>query len=197
MTASTENAASPAAGASVRPDFDPLTILLHWLVVVLVVAQFATALAIDQAPPALAGALLQVHRSTGAALWGVVVIRLGWRFTGMRAPPLPPGMGRWLVVCVRLSEYGLYALLLLQPVTGMADTLWRGRPFALFGQQVPRLLAKNHALAAEAHALHVWGAWLLATTIGLHAGAALFHHLVLKDSTLESMLPWARRRRHA
>ena len=195
MTAMTEDAASPAAGAFVRPAFDPLSILLHWLVVLLVLAQFATALAIDHVPPGLAGVLLQVHRSTGVALWGVVIARLGWRFTGMRQPPFPPGMARWVVFCVHLSDYGLYALLLLQPVTGMADTLWRGRPFPLFGQQLPRILAKNHALAAQAHTLHVGGAWLLAAVVGVHASAALFHHFVLKDEILGSMLPWARRRR--
>ena len=39
----------------------------------------------------------------------------------------------------------------------------------------------------EAHEL---GGKALLTLIGLHAGAALFHRLVLRDGVLQRMLPW-------
>jgi cytochrome b561 len=37
--------------------------------------------------------------------------------------------------------------------------------------------------------VHETGAWLLLALIGLHAGAALFHALVLRDRVLQRMLP--------
>ncbi len=41
--------------------------------------------------------------------------------------------------------------------------------------------------------VHSTGAWLLMALLLLHVGAALRHHLVLRDDTLWRMLPWVRR----
>jgi cytochrome b561 len=102
-------------------------------------------------------------------------------------------MARWHVAGVHASEYGLYALLLSQPVTGLAWSMLRGRAFDLFFWKVPPLVERNRALADLFHSLHVAGAVLLAGLVGLHAGAALFHRFVLKDAILGSMLPRPRR----
>lgn len=185
----THDAAPAAASAFVRPKYDPLSLALHWTTVLLVLAQFATALAIDRIDPTWVKTVLGLHRSTGVLLWGVVAFRLIWRSTAMRLPPFPPTMARWHITGVHLSEYGLYALLLIQPVTGLADTLWHGRAFPLFGQDVPVLVERNRDLAALAHTGHMLGAYILAAVVGLHAGAALFHHFILKDGVLRSMWP--------
>jgi cytochrome b561 len=64
-----------------------------------------------------------------------------------------------------------------------------GKPIPFFGLELPALIAPNEELAKELKELHetvgTLGYWL----IGLHAVAALFHHYVLKDNTLLSMLP--------
>jgi cytochrome b561 len=189
----TVGALAPAAWA--RPPYDDLTILVHWASVVLVLAQFATALSIDQAPdPALAARLLLVHRSTGVGVWLLIALRLVWRFTGMRLPPFPPTMARWHIAGVHASEYALYALLLSQPLTGLAWSLYRGRAFGLLFWSVPPLLGRDKALADLFHTLHVAGAVMLAGVVGLHAGAALFHRFVLKDGIFGAMLPRPGRR---
>jgi superoxide oxidase len=67
--------------------------------------------------------------------------------------------------------------------------LFGSRPFELFIWQVPALLGPNpeiHRLFAQAHE---FGAKALVALIGLHAGAALFHGLVLRDGVLQRMLP--------
>ncbi len=175
--------------AFIRPPYDALTIGLHWTTLALVVAQFATALSIDHAPDAdTAHLLLTTHRSAGVVLWVVVALRLIWRFTGMRLPPFPPKMGRLHVAGVHLSEYGLYGLLLLQPITGMADSLLRGRAFDIFVWQVPILLGRDKALAHLAHQTHMIGAYALLGLIVLHAGAALVHRYVLNDGVFEAMI---------
>ena len=93
----------------------------------------------------------------------------------------------------KLNEYGLYGLLLVQPLTGLGNTLFRGRPFALFAWQVPTLFAPNKAAAQMFHSIHEFGAWGLLALIGLHAAAALFHELILRDGVFQRMLPWANR----
>jgi cytochrome b561 len=171
-----------------RPPYDPLTIFLHWTTLALVLVQLASAWLIDHGGSREAGALaLSVHRSSGSALWLIVVLRLVWRFTGMKLPPFPPGMGRLHITGVHLSEYGLYLLLLAQPLTGLADTMLRGRPFALFIWTVPALIARDKPAAALAHLAHMAGAWALIALVTVHALAALTHRFVLDDGVLESM----------
>lgn len=169
--------------------FDAVSIALHWLTLALVLGQFASALAIDHAPATDALALLAVHRSMGLATWVVVAGRLAWRRSFARLPPFPASMPRLQQWAATANEYALYLLLLVQPLTGLGDTLLRGRPFALFGLEVPALLAARKDLYAPLHQAHALGAALLAGLIGLHAAAALLHALVLRDGVFERMWP--------
>jgi len=181
---------------STRPPYDPLTIVLHWTTLALVLIQLASAWLIDRGPSREASALaLSVHRSSGTFLWLLVAFRLAWRFTGMKLPPFPPGMGRLHIAGVHLSEYGLYVLLLAQPLTGLADTLLRGRPFDLFVWTVPALLVRDKPAASLAHLAHMAGAWALIALVTVHALAALTHRIVLDDGVLESMTGGRRRAR--
>lgn len=189
MSIQTEGAAPAAPIAGARPRFDALSMALHWVSVLLVLFQFVSAWSIDHIEPAMAPLALTAHRSSGLALWTLVVLRLVWRAVGMRKPPLPTSMGRTHRLGAKLNEYGLYILLLVQPATGLLDSLYRGRAFALFAWTLPALLHKDHGLSALAHTAHELGAFALAVLVGLHAAAALFHHLVLKDHVLWSMVP--------
>jgi Prokaryotic cytochrome b561 len=79
----------------------------------------------------------------------------------------------------KASEYCLYAPLLLQPLTGLAQ-LARGRSFMLFEWRVPKVMAGNEALTLLFHEIHTVSAWLLLGLIGLHVLAALFTALSLR-----------------
>ncbi|MDQ2861186.1 MAG: cytochrome b/b6 domain-containing protein [Pseudomonadota bacterium] len=174
--------------------FDVLTLWLHWLTATLVLAQFATAWSVDRVDPAQVDLVLAVHRSTGVLLWTLTVGRLAWRLTFMRLPPPAPTMPQLQRLAVRANEYALYLLLLLQPITGMVDSLFRAHPFPLFGLAVPVLVAKSKPIYHTAHTLHEAGGWFLLSLIGLHTAAALFHQLVLRDGVFQSMWPSGRRR---
>jgi cytochrome b561 len=93
----------------------------------------------------------------------------------------------------KANEYGLYVLLFVQPVTGLGRVLFRGHPFELFVWEVPVLLGPNPEVRNFFIGAHEFGAKALLALIGLHAGAALFHRLVLRDGVLHRMLPWASR----
>jgi superoxide oxidase len=90
----------------------------------------------------------------------------------------------------KTSEYGMYALLLFQPLTGLAQSLTSGRHFMLFAWQVPKVMAGDKPLTMLFHQIHAVSAWVLLGLIGLHILAALFHRFVLRDEILQSMLPW-------
>jgi hypothetical protein len=116
-----------------------------------------------------------------------------WRLTNARLPPFPTQMTKLHRAVVKLSESGLYALLLAQPATGLLTTLFAGRPFDLFLWRVPPLVPREETLRAAFHLSHELGAWVLAALAVSHAAAALFHHFVLHDDVLECMAPVMRR----
>jgi superoxide oxidase len=184
---------APAARA--RPPFDTLTITFHWTTVLIVLTLLGSGLLYGQveerswAPP-----LLQVHRSLGVTIWTLTLFRLLWRATGARFPAFPASMTPLHQLGARLSEYGLYALLLIQPATGLAQTILRGRPFELFAWAIPPLVARDLGLVGIFRAAHEIGAWCLFALAGLHAAAALVHHFILRDDVLEAMAPAFRRR---
>jgi superoxide oxidase len=178
------------------PSFDTVTITIHWVSLLLVLAIVGTGLMYGQiehrpwAPP-----LLWVHRSLGVILWAITVARLSWRLKGARIPELPTFMTPLHRFAARWSERGLYIILLTQPVTGLAQTLSRGRPFELLVWTVPPILSRNLDLAVLFHAIHSLGAWCLIGLVSLHASAALFHHFIRRDDVLETMAPILRRKR--
>jgi cytochrome b561 len=186
--------ADVAAPARARPPFDTLTITLHWTTALIVLTLFGSGLLyghVEERSWALP--LLQVHRSLGVTIWTLTAFRLLWRATGARFPAFPQSMTPLHQLSARLSEYGLYALLLIQPATGLAQTILRGRPFDVFAWSIPPLVTRNLDLVWIFRAAHEIGAWCLFALAGLHAAAALVHHFILRDDVLEAMAPAFRR----
>jgi cytochrome b561 len=171
--------------------FDQTSIILHWLTVLLIVVQFVSIWAHEAVGhhSSLAVTLLSLHRSTGVLTWIVVVARLSWRRYFAYLPPFPPSMPKFQQIIAKTNEYGLYILLLAMPITGLARVLLRGQSFELFVWEIPALLEPDPAVRSLFVQAHAIGAKALMVLIGLHAGAALFHRLVLRDGVLQRMLP--------
>ncbi|MBS0333704.1 MAG: cytochrome b [Proteobacteria bacterium] len=178
----------PPAATPAR--FDRVSVTLHWATVLVIVWMFASAWAIGLAAgPAGAQRMLAVHRSLGVVLWLVTLARLTWRLRFAQTPPLPADLPAVQKLAARLNEAALYAILLIQPLSGLAQSLARGKPFVLFGLQVPRLMARDKSAAGLFHDIHELAADLLIGLVVLHVGAALFHGLVRRDGVLGAMLP--------
>jgi cytochrome b561 len=177
-----------------RARHQTLTIALHWITVLLVLAQFTLAILHARASDDdFRRTALTAHRSLGLLILLLVIGRIGWRLWGMQLPPFPTGMSKGHQWGARLSEWGLYGLLLAQPLTGLVSTVLRGRTFTVFGFSVPPLVTTNRYWAGIG-ALHLLGGYALATLVLIHASAAILHRLVANDSVLDSMLP-ARRQK--
>jgi superoxide oxidase len=188
-----------AAGLAMRPvadggRFDDTSIVLHWLTVLLIIGQFTSAWlreAVDH-ESSLAVAILATHRTMGVLTWIVGLLRLVWRHNFAYLPPFPESMPKLQQSIAKANEYGLYALLFLQPITGLARSLFGAKPFELFVWQVP-VLQPNPVIHVLLGELHEFGAKALLALVGLHAGAALFHRMVLRDGVLQRMSPWTSR----
>jgi superoxide oxidase len=166
---------------------------LHWSFVALIAFQMIGAELIDAFPRESFGRrfLLDTHESVGLAALLLVAARLAWKL----ANATPVGTGPpWQQRLARTAHGALYLLLIVIPVVGYVVAAARGHDPALFGLTVPSLVEKNRPLARAAKEIHEVLGWTLVALALAHAGAAIWHHVVLRDDTLRRMLPQRSRR---
>jgi cytochrome b561 len=164
--------------------------LLHWLIVLFIVAQFTLATLFEQLP---AGAkkltLLSRHKSIGITILMLALVRLAWRWSNP-TPTLPDTLKPYERTLARLTHALLYVLLFAVPLSGWLMSSARGFPVSWFGfLQLPDLVPKNKALYEALLTTHGILAWTLGVVATVHLVAALKHHFVLKDDVLRRMLP--------
>jgi len=171
--------------------YGALSIGLHWLMLLLIVAVYACMELRGLAPrgSALRASLKQWHFMLGLSVLLLVALRLAARLLG-GTPPISPAPPPWQERLSRLMHLVLYALMVGMPVAGWLALSAAGKPIPFFfGLQLPALIAENQDLAETIEELHEAGASLGYFLIGAHAAAALFHHYVMGDNTLRRMLP--------
>lgn len=169
--------------------------LLHWTTVILVIIAWTLGTFGDDLPEGTARAAgLFVHISAGLLILGALIARLAWRLADPPPPPEPNEFGGWLGAfadpAARLAHYALYALLIAVPVAGIIAQFARGEALPLFGiGEIPSPWIRDRAFAHTAMELHEIAANALVIIASFHAVAALIHHFVFRDNTLNRMLP--------
>jgi superoxide oxidase len=177
--------------------FDRTSIMLHWVTVLLITVQFGSIWARETIihQNGLAALLLSLHRAMGLLTWTVVAARLIWRRYFAYVPDFPTNMPIIQQLVAKANEHSLYIMLLAVPATGLARALLRGRPLDLLIWQVPALMSPHPGLQSVFAEAHEAAATVLMILIGLHIGAALFHHAILRDDVLQRMTPEVRSRK--
>lgn len=173
----------------------PISMLLHWTIVVLVGWLAWLGLTMVDMPPTPAKInAYALHKSLGLTLLALVAVRLAWRlFAG--APDPVPGTPGWQARIASTTHWAMYLLLFAMPLTGWLFNSASGYPLQWFKQfNLPAIAGRSEDLAQTAIQLHEYGFWLLLLLVLAHAGAAFYHHLFQGDDTLRRMLPALRRR---
>jgi len=166
---------------------------LHWLVFVLVAAQFIVAVAMpDIGRGTKPDTLINLHMSLGFTIAAVIALRWLWR-VGHPVPLVTADVPHWEQTVARVTHVLLYVLLFVNPLLGWANASARDWDIVVFGKALPHLVAAQSAIGRIAGDVHVWLAWSLLALIGLHVAAALYHHFVRHDGVLQRMLPGAAR----
>ena len=171
--------------------YDRRGIALHWLTAALVILLWTMGQTIDWFPRGTGRSFYRsLHIALGAVLAVTLVLRLQWRLSG--GGQLPPAGSGWLRVVSTGTHHALYLLLLAAVLVGLLNTWVRGD--TLFGLwQIPSPAPDNRALRHTVGEWHEWAANALIFVAAVHAGAALWHHHVLRDGVLQRMLPSLRR----
>lgn len=183
--------------SNVQPScYDPITIVLHWLVAVLVFTLFALGVYMVDLTyyhPWYRSAP-ELHKGVGVVVFLLVLVRLIWRVNH----GVPAGVGpRWQQRAARAGHWLLYALLVAVPISGYFISTADGRPLEMFGLfSIPALVSEVENLEDIAGLIHQLLAYALTGLALVHAGAALAHHYIAKDDTLRGMLGLAARARY-
>lgn len=168
--------------------YNSVSIALHWISAVLIVALFAGGLTIDAFPKEWKSAMINLHAVGGVTLLVLVVARIGWRLTHP-APAQPASIGPLMRRAASLGHLALYALMLAVPVIGIPTLLWRGRglDFGLF--QIASPFARTPEVFRPLTEIHEIGAFALIGLALAHAAIGVWHQVVQKDGTLLRMMP--------
>jgi cytochrome b561 len=173
----------------VAKDYDPFTKLMHWLVFLLVAAQYA----VGEFMPHIGRkaqdvGLIALHFSLGSAVMVAVVVALAWRV--IHPVPQTPEIPRWQQILATLTHWVLYLLVFAMTILGWAATNFRGWPVNLFGVvPLPALANKGDSWAHSAGDIHTFLVNVLLALVALHVLAALYHHFIARDRVLRRMLP--------
>lgn len=167
-----------------------LTISLHWLMLILLVAVYASIELREFFPKGSdpRAALKALHFMLGLSVLGFALLRLGVRLSGP-TPRIVPEPGRWEKRSAKFMHIALYVLMIAMPLAGWLILSAAGKPIPFFGLQLPALIGENKDLAKQIEEVHEVVGTAGYFLIGLHAAAALFHHYIKRDNTLVRILP--------
>ena len=171
--------------------YDPLLRKIHWATAVLFIVAMLIGLYCGLQPPGTSPRreLLDVHKSLGATLFFLAILRVMVRFS-TRQPPEPASFGPMIRLASRLNHGALYLLLFIMPVTGYMFSSAGGyslKYFWLFSW--PRLFAGNDTIKLAGETAHGLIAYVVYAVVALHIAATLWHVILRKDETFSRMWP--------
>jgi len=167
--------------------YDFMTVCLHWLTAGLIIALWCLGQTIDWFPRGGARIFARsTHIGLGALLGFVLLFRIWWRTTS--GAHLAPLGSRTVQSLAKSMHIALYLVLLATVALGVANTWVRGdNLFNIY--KIPSFAPGDKALRASVEDYHAFAANLLLIMAALHAAAGLAHQYILKDGTLNRMLP--------
>ena len=202
-----ENSMSTGAIPRPRPvaRYNRTAMVLHWLVASLLLINIVVGLKGDSAEGPGARQIIDLHKSIGLTVLGLVILRILWRIAH-KPPPMPETYPKLERRGAHLAHLALYAVMVLLPLSGYVhDSLWKGaptHPIVLFGlvpfPRIGFLETLDPATKEHLHSVffgyHVWLGYILYGLVALHLLGVAKHHAIDRESELQRMLPAGYRR---
>lgn len=164
-----------------------VSIMLHWLTALLIVAVYAAIEMREFWPRGTATRemLKTWHFMLGLSIFGLVWLRIVARL--IWPAPAPMEGRRWMQGAATATHFALYLLMFAMPLAGWLILSAEGKAVPFFGFELPPLAPANKSLAETVEEFHELGGTIGYWLIGLHTTASLLHHYVLKDKLLARM----------
>jgi cytochrome b561 len=170
-----------------RRRFNLMQRLLHWLMAVCIIAMFFIGVGMVSTVRPIYLPLIRTHETLGIAILLLVLVRLALR-VHFGAPSLPADLPAPIRLVARLSQYGLYGLMIAMPVIGWAMLSAAEYPLVLYGPTfVPPILPQSESVHTWLWNAHHYLAFAFFALVLMHVAAALFHALVRRDTVFQTM----------
>lgn len=168
--------------------FNGSLIFLHWLMFLLFVAALT---GIEFREVVASGdpwrrTLRTTHILSGQLIFIFAVLRV---FVRLKFPvPPTPQVSRWMTLSALAVHGLLYVVMFAQPVLGVLSMQAGDKTVFFIDWTLPKLIASDPAVYFALKDVHKWIGNFFYLLVVMHALGALWHHFVLKDDTLRSML---------
>ena len=177
-----------------QQQFSHLTLLLHWLVGLTMIAMLAMGVYMAETSTY---SLYAWHKAIGFLIIFIVIPRVIWRM--MNGWPKPASNYSSLEHSLAsITHWVLLLGTIMMPISGFLMSALGGYGVNVFGWDVVafnpdpanpgQALAHNATVAGINHTIHEWLGYTLIGAVLLHVAGAFKHHLIDKDGTLKRML---------
>jgi len=149
--------------------------VMHWLMALAIISLLVVGNVMEDLSGDLRYQVYGLHKSFGV----LVLILLAWRLAFRvyyGVPVLPQKIPTIEKMAAAVGHKLLYILMLLMPLSGYVMSNAKGHDVALFGLELPRLVAENKILGAFAAEAHEVLAWALVAVIVGHSLALVWHY---------------------
>ncbi|WP_374531596.1 cytochrome b [Novosphingobium sp.] len=179
--------------STLSPRYARGSVVLHWLIALLIMLNFAAAWVAEDLPKAEKAMVMGNHKSIGLVILALTVLRIVWRLVH-KAPPLVDTLKAWEVALSKVTHVGFYFLMLAIPLAGwaMVSGFSHGAPTSVFGLfNAPALpVSFDKETVGVYHELHEVFANLMIALFVIHVAAVIKHVHIDKDGTLRRMVPF-------
>jgi cytochrome b561 len=175
-----------------------VAVVLHWLIALLIGFNIILGLGSNYVPDAWVRPMIDLHKSFGITVLGLLVIRVAWRLTH-KPPPLPADYRTWEVAASKAAHLALYVLIFAMPATGWVhDSAWKAasaHPLLLYWVipwfRLGFITSLDPATKDYVHSLfgtlHTYLSYALYGVLGLHVLGALKHQFYDRQPELQRM----------
>jgi len=177
--------------------YSNVAVTLHWLIVLLLLLQVwlgFTFADMPKGPDRMA--FFTWHRTVGATILVLTLIRLGYRLANP-PPPYPAEMPAWRRTAALWSHRLLYFLLITLPLTGLIAVSGHTKTWftpLIGGIPLPVVPGIDEATGELSGGVHEFLVWTTIALLVLHIGAALYEQFIASCGVAYRMPPLRPRR---
>lgn len=168
-----------------------MAILLHWVMALAIFAMFGLGLYMVELTyyDTWYKGSLDLHKSVGILLLGLLVIRILWRGINVNPDSADTQASKFEITSAHLVHLALYVLMFTLMISGYLISTADGRGINVFEiftiPAIPFSIDNQEDIAGLVHEVLAWALIVLA---GIHALAAIKHHFINKNNTLVRIL---------
>ena len=169
--------------------YGTLSIVIHWLMAIMIIALLFVGFSMGDMPDGdEKWKIYGLHKATGLLILSLALFRWYWMLSNAKPNPVE-GLSKAEIGLSHGTKWILMLAMVVMPVAGIILSLADGHAISFYGLfTIEGFAEKNEPLADFFHEVHEIGAIVIATVIVLHLLAALKHHFIKKDNTLNRML---------